>query len=417
MHVKTPQDHEHNVGNKTLLEGARRLGYLCKSVPQNITGTFAAHQECGASCTAGCRGRGEADDEKTGRSGKMSGERAFLDEFLNLNSESPDVARKKITVDILDKFDVERIVFEEVVGAGRKAVGAMGTVKANDGTVHKAFIKANRVVVAAGTLNSPCVLLRSGLKVSSKPRQSENLTNVLPWIEPPNRQKPLLAPDMHRSIRVGRRGSTLGGQHLDDRHQRILGSRRSRTRCQAGRDEHVAGNQPVVYSLAFRSTVQAANASLPQNPRTYCPLPRKGTREGPHRPSDRQAPDRLCTLGARQETYPRRYCRNVQGLVYDGSERDLDCDSGSAYMAAKQPSDRDRAIRSRQTAVKRWMGLGCPILGILGCYQDPWSTFGCGDIRIRASNGHLSHGKLVVTQRSRSTWSCMGMSRTLRGGC
>lgn len=168
MHVKTPQDHEHNVGNKTLLEGARRLGYLCKSVPQNITGTFAAHQECGASCTAGCRGRGEADDEKTGRSGKMSGERAFLDEFLRLDADADSAGpRRKVTVDILDKFDVERVVFEEGLGSGRKAVGVAGTVKAQDGTVHKAFIKANRVVVAAGTLNSPCVLLRSGLKVRS----------------------------------------------------------------------------------------------------------------------------------------------------------------------------------------------------------------------------------------------------------
>lgn len=173
MHVKTPQDHEHNIGNQTLLEGARRLGYLCKSVPQNITGTFAAHKECGASCTAGCRGRGEADDVKTGRSGKMSGERAFLDEFLHLDPESAENGRKrnKVTVDILDKFDVERIVFEETLGAAKKAVGVMGTVKAKDGTLHKAFIKANRVVVAAGTLNSPCILLRSGLKVSYPIRQ------------------------------------------------------------------------------------------------------------------------------------------------------------------------------------------------------------------------------------------------------
>lgn len=335
MHVKTPQDHEHNVGNKTLLEGARRLGYLCKSVPQNITGTFAAHKECGASCTAGCRGRGEADDEKTGRSGKMGGERAFLDEFLNLDSESHDSARKKITVDILDKFDVDRIVFEEVRGSGRKAVGAMGTVKAKDGSVHKAFIKANRVVVAAGTLNSPCVLLRSGLKVSYEFRKSENVANFLPSIEPSNRQEPPLAPDMHRSIRVGRRSSTVGRQHPDDRHQRILGSGRPRTRRQARRHEHVAGNQPVVHSLAFRSAIQAANASLPQYPRTHCSLPRKGTRQGSYRPSDRQAVDRLCALRARQETYPRRHRRNVQGLVYDGSERNLDGHCRSSYMASR----------------------------------------------------------------------------------
>ncbi|KAJ9091885.1 hypothetical protein QFC19_008911 [Naganishia cerealis] len=167
LHVKTPQDHEHNVGNKTLLEGARRLGYVCKAVPQNITGTFAAHKECGASCTAGCRGNGEADDAETGRSGKMSGERAFLDEYLHLDPKSGNKSRKALSVEILDKFEVDRVVFENgstASGAVKRAVGVIGSVKGADGTSHKAFIKANRVVVAAGTLNSPCVLLRSGLK-------------------------------------------------------------------------------------------------------------------------------------------------------------------------------------------------------------------------------------------------------------
>lgn len=168
LHVKTPQDQDHNVGNQTLLEGARRLGYVCKSVPQNITGSFADHRECGANCTVGCRGRSKADDAKTGRSGKMSGERAFLDEFLHLDPEQAKGGKSnKITVEILDKFEVQRVIFEEIPGvAGKKAIGVLGTVKGNDGTAHDAFIKANRVVISAGTLNSPCILLRSGLKVS-----------------------------------------------------------------------------------------------------------------------------------------------------------------------------------------------------------------------------------------------------------
>jgi choline dehydrogenase-like flavoprotein len=179
--VKTPEEQDHNIGNLTLLEGARRLGYVCKPVPQNITGTFAAHRECGASCTAGCRGSDKADDVKTGRSGKMSGERAFLGEYLQLDpdgdadvdseSESGNKTQSQpraVTVEIMDKFEVDRVVFEpgsNASGAVKKAVGVVGTVKGSDGTLHKAFIKANRVVVAAGTLNSPCVLLRSGLKV------------------------------------------------------------------------------------------------------------------------------------------------------------------------------------------------------------------------------------------------------------
>ncbi|KAJ9113986.1 hypothetical protein QFC22_005804 [Naganishia vaughanmartiniae] len=196
LHVKTPEEQDHNVGNLTLLEGARRLGYVCKPVPQNITGTFAAHKECGASCTAGCRGSGEADDKKTGRSGKMSGERAFLDEYLQLDPESGGATRGGVTVEIMDKFEVDRVVFEQgssarASGAVKKAVGVVGTVKGSDGVSYKAFIKANRVVVAAGTLNSPCVLLRSGLK---NPTIGKNLylhptcivlsewdTEVRPW--------------------------------------------------------------------------------------------------------------------------------------------------------------------------------------------------------------------------------------------
>ncbi|KAJ9120385.1 hypothetical protein QFC24_005342 [Naganishia onofrii] len=204
LHVKTPEEQDHNIGNLTLLEGARRLGYVCKPVPQNITGTFAAHRECGASCTAGCRGSNKADDVKTGRSGKMSGERAFLGEYLQLDPDAvADVeSRNKtksqpraVTVEIMDKFEVDRVVFEPGSnasgGAVKKAVGVVGTVKGSDGTLHKAFIKANRVVVAAGTLNSPCVLLRSGLK---NPTIGKNLylhptcivlsewdTEVRPW--------------------------------------------------------------------------------------------------------------------------------------------------------------------------------------------------------------------------------------------
>lgn len=102
----------------------------------------------------------------------MSGERAFLDEFLHLDPEqAKDGKANKITVEILDKFEVQRVVFEEIPGvSGKKAIGVLGTVKDNNGTTHNAFIKANKVIVSAGALNSPCILLRSGLKVSSTRR-------------------------------------------------------------------------------------------------------------------------------------------------------------------------------------------------------------------------------------------------------
>lgn len=95
----------------------------------------------------------------------MSGERAFLDEFLHLDATTTkDQGPRKVSVDILDRFEVRRVVFEKGSG-GQKAVGVVGSMRGDDGTVYEAFVRANRVVVAAGTLNSPCILLRSGLKV------------------------------------------------------------------------------------------------------------------------------------------------------------------------------------------------------------------------------------------------------------
>jgi hypothetical protein len=171
LNVQTPQRSDHNPANLTLLEGSRQLGYACKSVPQNISGSFADHARCGANCTIGCRGFLDGE----GKKGKMSGCRVFLQPRLKASRDGGS----NILVRGLDGFEIDRIVFSEpndasgllglVPGtANRRAIGAVGTLQDPEtGIKERLLVLADRTVVSAGTLNSPVILLRSGLKVGA----------------------------------------------------------------------------------------------------------------------------------------------------------------------------------------------------------------------------------------------------------
>ena len=167
LNVQTPERHEHNPANLTLLEGSRQLGYACRSVPQNISGSFADHARCGANCTIGCRGFLDGE----GKKGKMSGCRVFLKPRIDAGRDQ----RTNIHVQGLDGFEIERVVFSEsndasgllgLVSGNRRAIGAVGTLEDREtGVKERLLVLADRTVVSAGTLNSPVILLRSGLKV------------------------------------------------------------------------------------------------------------------------------------------------------------------------------------------------------------------------------------------------------------
>lgn len=173
LNVQTPQRSDHNPANLTLLEGSRQLGYACKSVPQNISGSFADHARCGANCTIGCRGFLDGE----GKKGKMSGCRVFLQPRLKASRGEDGGVGSSIRVQGLDGFEIDRIVFSEpndasgllslVPGtANRRAIGAIGTLQDPEtGIKERLLVLADRTVVSAGTLNSPVILLRSGLKV------------------------------------------------------------------------------------------------------------------------------------------------------------------------------------------------------------------------------------------------------------
>ncbi|MCJ1420682.1 hypothetical protein MMC32_007041 [Xylographa parallela] len=147
-------DHvRHNKTNQVLLDGARKLGYNVKPVPQNTGGK--SHY-CGY-CTLGC---GAA--EKQGP----------------VVSWLPDA--EKAGALFIEGFTADKILFENHNGT-QVATGLKGTwqsrdkngsVSGPDKTTRAVTIHAKRIIVSCGTLQSPLLLLRSGL---TNPQIGRNL--------------------------------------------------------------------------------------------------------------------------------------------------------------------------------------------------------------------------------------------------
>ena len=127
---------KHSHGNEMLLEGARRLGYTAAAVPQNTAGN---EHSC-ARCTMGC-GAGE----------KQGPNVCWL----------PDAARAG--AQFMEGYKVERVLFEMLKGR-KTAVGVKG-LWTKDGVEREVIVKAQRVIISAGSLSSPVLLKNSGLTV------------------------------------------------------------------------------------------------------------------------------------------------------------------------------------------------------------------------------------------------------------
>ena len=137
---------EHNFANKTLIEGARRLGMAAETVPQNTGGK---KHWCGY-CSSGC-----ASATKNGPA----------------NVWLPEAA--KHGAEFIEGFWAEKILFETNADTEKLATGVVGTWTSRDrNTTREVLIKAKKVIVSAGTLHSPLLLLRSGL---SNPQIGQNL--------------------------------------------------------------------------------------------------------------------------------------------------------------------------------------------------------------------------------------------------
>lgn len=144
---------EHNINNSTLSEGARKLGYSHKMVPQNTGGK---KHYCGY-CTMGC-----------GAAEKQGPVVSFLPDAENAGAQ------------FIEGFDAQKVLFEDINGQ-KTATGVKGRwvsrdtsggVQGNDCTTREVIIKAKRVIVSGGTLQSPLLLLRSGL---TNPQIGKNL--------------------------------------------------------------------------------------------------------------------------------------------------------------------------------------------------------------------------------------------------
>ena len=144
---------EHNKNNGVLLEGARQLGYSHKVVPQNTGGN---KHYCGY-CTLGC-----------GSAEKQGPVVSFL----------PDAHRAG--AQFMEGFEVDKVLFANVDGK-KTATGVKGRwmsrdshggINGNDRITREITINTKRVIVSAGTLQSPLLLLRSGL---TNPQIGKNL--------------------------------------------------------------------------------------------------------------------------------------------------------------------------------------------------------------------------------------------------
>lgn len=145
MGVQTDRT-QHNRGNRVILEGARRLGYSAKDVPQN---TGNGDHYCGH-CTLGCA---------------SGGKKGPIESFL--------VDAAKAGAVFLEGFRADKVIFADNTSGDKVAVGVEGLWTSRDsylGTTGKGavqrrvIIKAQRVIVSCGSLSSPLLLLRSGIK-------------------------------------------------------------------------------------------------------------------------------------------------------------------------------------------------------------------------------------------------------------
>ena len=127
----------HNFPNQALLEGARKLGIAANTVPQN-TGNRA--HSCGY-CSTGC-----PSCTKQGPA----------------NYWLPDAAEHGCS--FIEGCFVDKILFDSTTTNPQKATGVACTWTSRSRTTTRHLtINAPRVIVSAGTLHSPLLLLRSGL--------------------------------------------------------------------------------------------------------------------------------------------------------------------------------------------------------------------------------------------------------------
>ena len=131
-----------NPNNAALRDGCTALGYDWAVTPRNSRGCDLA--QCG-NCVYGCR-----------HGGKQSGAVTFLLD-----------AQQRGNAEIVARCRADRIVLEN-----DRVTGVRATATARDGRQFKAMVKASIVVAACGSLHTPALLMRSGVRL---PQLGRNL--------------------------------------------------------------------------------------------------------------------------------------------------------------------------------------------------------------------------------------------------
>ncbi|KAM5341471.1 hypothetical protein ACJ41O_014502 [Fusarium nematophilum] len=129
----------HNHGNAALLEGARKLGFSAKPVPQNSGRCEHYDGHCALGCWRG---------EKQGP----------------VNGWFPAAAKRGAK--FLEGFKVDKVLLSKQKGkqVARGVTGTWTPRSAQGAAARTVTIRAKRVVVSAGSLCSPIILTNSGVK-------------------------------------------------------------------------------------------------------------------------------------------------------------------------------------------------------------------------------------------------------------
>ncbi len=123
----------HNRQNQLLFDGCNALGYQASKLRNNAIGCEQRCGACGFGCRYGC---------------KQSTMKTYLQDAYDHGAR------------IIVRCSAEKVLIEN-----GKAVGVKATaIDTETGATHNVTVHAKAVIVAAGTVNSPAVLLRSGLE-------------------------------------------------------------------------------------------------------------------------------------------------------------------------------------------------------------------------------------------------------------
>ncbi len=133
----------HNPQNQFLLDGAKKLGYETANIPRNVQ---TLKTDVDKDLYWKSQGYACLGDKFGYKQGTM---KTFLQDAVDHGAR------------ILANTQVQSIRYEAGIVQGAKAI-----YKSKDGNIYAVTIKAKKVVVSAGAIHTPAILMRSGLRHS-----------------------------------------------------------------------------------------------------------------------------------------------------------------------------------------------------------------------------------------------------------